>query len=159
MKLFFLSVFLLLVPLPSFVSESRSIAVSVKHLHKFMMCFFCMCLFSSICKCAQLTERAHLCAVCQLSVCDSVVSLCLNPVVKELSGSKAQGLIILTKYTQADSHNRQRTICHLSVRHKTFCPKDRNNSEEYCGPAGCHWLATCVCVTVVKDKAGARPYI
>lgn len=83
---------------------------------------FCVCLFSNICKCAQLGERAHLCVVCQLSVCDSVVSLCLNPVVKGLSGSKLQGLIILTKHTQAHSHNRQRTICHLSVRHKTFCP-------------------------------------
>lgn len=105
-----------------------------------------MRLFSNICKCAQLGERAHLCVVCQLSVRDSVVSLCLNPVVKELSGSKSQGLIILTKHTQAHSHNHQRTIRHLSVRHKTFCPKDKNNPEEYCGPVGCHWPAVCVCI-------------
>lgn len=49
-------------------------------------------------------ESECVCVVWQSSVRDSVVSLWLSPVVKELSGSKAQGLIILPKHTHIYTH-------------------------------------------------------
>lgn len=47
-----------------------------------------------------------------------------------------------TTLEQTPTHTR--CLCQFAVRGETLCPKDRNNSQEQCGPGRCHWLDACV---------------